>query len=1485
MLSALTISAQRITSFSENEEEFLKQLETYLKKGNKEEGKLTYEEFIEHWVAGYFTDTEKKELISTLNMLLDRKARSYPHFNYYLKSLLAFNNSMQSEESRREWQKAIEYMLDNRKVHITKTASLFNNTIYLLNENTIFKSRATSWKTDSYNFTFNFDGKTISVEFDTLDLSCFAKKDSLIIYQTKGIYYPITKQWKGLNGTVTWEKAGFPTDSVYATIQDYKINMKKSTYSADSVVFVNIAYSNEPMMGQIIDKAMSPTTARRVSYPRFNSYNKRLTIKDIYPNINYEGGFSMHGKKFLGSGTSNEDAYLTFYRKDTLVLTAASKDFVFKKDIIASQNTEIILKLESDSIYHPRLSFKFLIDSRELYMIRSGKGMSKIPFYNTYHKVDMDFEEIIWNVDSTKLVFKMLKGGESHAAVFESENYFSANRYYGIQGLDKHHPYITIAKFTKAFGYREFYAADYAKYLGMPPSQVRQQLMQMSYMGVLDYDVDDQFVKVRERLFYYLRALAGSVDYDVMAFISNPGSGRNANLSLLTKDITIYGVPSILLSDSQQVKVFPDKGKIILKKNRDFEFNGKVEAGLFDFFGKKFEFSYDDFQIDLANIDSLRIFVPVPRKRGGYVLMKVRTVIQDVTGNLLIDMPNNKSGSAHFPQFPVFNSEEYSYVYYDKKSIYSGVYNRKDFYFQINPYSIDSLNSYSTKSIKFDGNLTSAGIFPPFDEVMTVQPDLSLGFISHTPETGYAAYGTKGNYKNEIRLSNMGLRGEGELSYLTTTTICHDFIFFPDSTNAHASSFNVRKQVAAAEYPSVDATNVFVHWEPKNDEMVTYTEQNKMQLYDNEVSLTGKIVIEPQGMSGGGFMEFDKAEMQAELCQFKANTFNTDSADFKIYTSDQIGYALQTENVTANIDFSSRLGKFSLNNDETFIEFPPVQYLCSMDIFEWFIDKEEIDMSISWLDEKDKQWIPNADPYDLTDIEPVGSIFISTHPKQDSLRFVASLANYKIKDKLITAYNVRTIKVADASILPGDGIVYIEKKAIMRSLEDARIVANVDTKHHLLYNAEVNIFSRKSYNATADYDYVDILKEKQQIHFEVVTVSDTLTTYAKGNISDSVSFMLNPGFEFKGKVKLSANHQFIEFNGGTRMNYDCAKLKNYWVDFSADIDPLEVFIPISNKPLDIQGNKLKAGILLTKDSTHIFTSFLNKTIKYSDIEVIPAEGFMFYDHVSNEYMLGSKEKIDNPEVQGNLLTLNKEKCNINGEGNIDLGIYSGQIKINSAGFINHDLQTDTVELNLMMVLDFYFPSSVLEMMSTAMYNSFELEPADLSSDSYIKGLTELLGNEESAEVMKNLSLYGKYKKLPKALEKSLVLTEVNLVWDTQTRSYVSYGQIGIGNVGSKEINRYVDGKIEFVKSRSLNEFTLYLQLDFENWYYFEYKRNNLFVVSSDDVFNDALRNIKPENRRHKIDGEPPLNIVPASERKRTYFLRKYNMEEEIPDDY
>ena len=114
----------------------------------------------------------------------------------------------------------------------------------------------------------------------------------------------------------------------------------------------------------------------------------------------------------------------------------------------------------------------------------------------------------------------------------------------------------------------------------------------------------------------------------------------------------------------------------------------------------------------------------------------------------------------------------------DKRSIYKGVYNRDKFYFKLDPFNIDSLDNFRNEGLRFEGNFSSAGIFPTFKEILTLQKDYSLGFIRQTPPGGFDAYGGKAKYNNEIRLSNKGLRGGGELDFSSSHSIVPDLIFY-----------------------------------------------------------------------------------------------------------------------------------------------------------------------------------------------------------------------------------------------------------------------------------------------------------------------------------------------------------------------------------------------------------------------------------------------------------------------------------------------------------------------------------------------------------------------------------------------------------------------------------------------------------------------------------------------------------------------------------
>ena len=138
--------------------------------------------------------------------------------------------------------------------------------------------------------------------------------------------------------------------------------------------------------------------------------------------------------------------------------------------------------------------------------------------------------------------------------------------------------------------------------------QIQAMMFNLANMGFISYDLDNNKVYIKEKIYYFLLSRAGKVDYDVIQFNSVTKDENNATINLLNFDLKLNGVKTVYLSDSQNVYIYPKDEQLVVKKNRDFDFDGRIHAGLFDFYGKLFSFSYDKFKIDMPVSDSMCFF-------------------------------------------------------------------------------------------------------------------------------------------------------------------------------------------------------------------------------------------------------------------------------------------------------------------------------------------------------------------------------------------------------------------------------------------------------------------------------------------------------------------------------------------------------------------------------------------------------------------------------------------------------------------------------------------------------------------------------------------------------------------------------------------------------------------------------------------------------------------------------------------------------------
>ncbi|MCX6311659.1 MAG: hypothetical protein NT084_08480 [Bacteroidetes bacterium] len=1480
----LKIGAQVMPkSFDEDPVKFIAELRDFFESYEGKDGKEFIDKFNEkYWITNHVSQDVKDAMYKNCNQMVKKKFRPKPEYYSYLNTIMSIADKNVSGVTFLEWQTCFTSIGNGR---LNKPFSDFiEMSEHLFGENKFFKTASGEWSVIGGTWKFSCDSVS-SVRFTNVTLHGVAKNDSTNIFNTSGLYFPSSGMWVGQGGRVYWTRAGMKESEVFADLRKYSFSVKGFSIVADSVTFTNqIYFKDKPLQGKLSEKLIADAQMASASYPRFESYSSRYQIKSMYPNVDYEGGFTQVGAKFIGSGTKDNQAFFIFKRNGKNFLQVTSPSFSITKDKITSQNAAVKFSLDADSIVHPSIEFKYFIDSSRVVIYRPEEGASQAPFYDSFHKVNMYVEQMTWKTNEPTIILNTVIGSALGTASFPSSDYYRQYLYDRLQGMDMVHPLIKLRNFVRDAngGIRTFTAIDLARYWKVAVEQLRPTIMDLSNQGFLYFDPKTDMITYLDKCDTYIAARAGKKDYDNIEFDSKvvPGSA-NAKINLLNYDMTLFGVNEVALSDSQNVTVFPKSDMIILKKDRNFTFEGSIMAGRFDYYGKLFAFDYSTFKLSLNNVDSVRIWIDTDQRdpkdpKGSFVQMKVKSVIENLNGELKIDDPSNKSGtqSKKYPQYPIFISAKPSFVYYDKPGIQKGVYNRDKFYFKLDPFTIDSLDNFQNTALQFGGIFQSSGIFPEIRDTLRLMPDKSLGFVRQAPPGGYSLYGGKAKFTNEMRLSNKGLRGDGQIDYITSTSISKDFIFFPDSMNGVAQSFIIREQQVSGktEYPQVTGSTIYIHWMPKRDFMNATNRDSVFTVFKGLATAKGTLTLSPKNLLENGILHFLDADLDSRKMVLKHHIADADTADFSLKAIAASGLAFATNNVNAHVDFEKREGDFKANGKGSIVKFPVNQYICYMENFKWFMDKSAIELGGA---AKPK---PGMDKLDLE-----GPEFISVHPKQDSLRFRAPKAKFDYRNFIIYALEVKEINVADAQIVPDSGNITIQKNAFMETLTNAKINANTVTKYHHLFNCVVDIYSRHSYSASGDYAYVDELKKEQLIHFAKVAPDTSFQTYAEGTIADSSRFYLSPAFDFRGTVILAATNPYLVFDGATSLNHDCAIGKSK-LHFKGLINPSEIYIPVESSPVNDKGEPITSGLVSTvsADSVHIYGSFLSPKLGRTDVNVVTADGFLFFDKASREYRISNKEKLVERSLPGNFVSLSTKTCTVYGEGKMALGANLGKVYMNPIGNATHNTVNHSSYFDLVIGLDFFMSSKAMGVLVEDINASTSLAGTDPGRQTFQRSLNEMVGKDKADKLVSQLTLYGSYKKFPDELNYTFFFTDVKMNWNQKTKSYISDGKIGLGNVGKEQINKYITGTIMLERKRSGDVLTIYFELDNSKWYTFSYSNGVMLCYSSNEKFVTIIKEMKDDdksapddyNKERLGENKARYKFTAGSPNERSLMLKK-----------
>lgn len=1470
------VSAQKITQFTHGGEAFIEELTDMFKTAGRDEG----QEFIERQFAPIWVDApaytaEQQEMVyNTLDQLLKNKNKVYPDIHNYLRALIAFPKAGKTDLDFLNWQDVMKRIMEDKKMK-RYTPEFLESSAGLFEDKTFFRTETTRWVSSSKGYKFVFDSIP-RIEFAALSLKCYSRDDSSVVYETAGSYFPSTERWQGKKGKVTWQRAGFDPAKTYAEFGSYEIKVKGSTFKVDSVTFYNEFFS-KPLQGVLTEKILADKTVENATYPKFESYYKRLQIQNIVKGVDYDGGFTMAGTQLLGNGTIEEPALLTFHRESKKFLVASSLQFAIKPDRITSPHTDILFLIDKDSISHPDINLSFDKEKRQVVLLRSEEGISKAPFKNTYHNVDMYFEALYWNIDDPLMKMGALEGGQQRYGAFESNTYFKKKRYESMMGISFNHPLFELKQVAEAQKSDTFRAYDVAKFHRTSEEQWHQQLIDLNNKGFVAYDLNTRMVTMQPKLYWYIENNIGKRDYDVIQFSSEVKSGYNAQLSLLNYDLLLKGVENFQLSDSQQVRITPEKGEVVLKKNRDFTFGGRVFAGNFEFVGPEYSFSYEKFQLDLLKVDSCRIYVEDEAlgkdEYGKPIKRRLKNVLHDIAGYIKVDSPTNKGGyhSYAYPQFPIFTCTKMSYVYWDSPAIQKGQYERDGFYYQVQPFTIDSLDNFSKKDLKFNGTLVSGGIFPDMEEPLVLMDDFSLGFTRSTGSAGTTAYSGKAKVTANLKLDYSGLKGAGDFNYLTSTASSDEFTYLPDSMLGFTKTYANREQSGKVEIPKAQCDTTQLTFLAKMDQLDVRSLDKPINFFENEATLVGATHLRPTGMRGDGDMKFSGATLSSNDFSCVRRKILADTSSFQLAGLDESegnALAFKTDNVNANVDFDKRQGLFKSNDGETKIEFPTNQYICYMDQFTWFMDKAEMDLASSRTAKEDIQ-------IDTSD-EMKKSNFFSIAEGQDSLNFLSPRAKYDLRKSLLTCQKIQYIIAADSKITPDSGQVVIEKFANMRPLQRAQILSNFTTAYHRMFNAEVKIEGRKTYYGKGDYTYVDEEKKEQVIHLDDIKVDSIYRTVALGTIPVEQGFFLSPAYEYYGGFELVADNKNLTFDGGVKILHNCDNMARTYFKFRTELNPLEIYIPVDTILRNMDMEKLGVGLVVTGDSPlDVYPTFLSDKREGEDQGLVEATGYLYFDKATGRYLVGSKEKIKQPNLAGNLVVLNTATCDLTGDGQVDFNVDYGIMKMTNVGDMSYKNANKEVVAQTTTLVNFPMEESAMKRLAEQVEQWPNLTPVDIIKTKYEKSLVELMSQKESDKLISELALGGALKRVPDELQKTFCFADIKWMWNASDETFQSVGLIGIGSIDKKQLFRYVKGKIEIEKKHGQDVFRMYLELDANTWYYFEYKLGIMNVISSDKDFVTILTEVKDDKRRFDEGKNKYSYQVINNKKKRDDFVNRF----------
>ncbi len=1433
------------TSFSSDPNVFITEFTKYIKDAKKTELTKSVEAFATNWKTNKITPEQQKNIIKITNNMMYKQLPRDQYFELLVSNLDLYFKKKLNPNILKQWQDISKTLLDKNPKDYLAFMQTANT---LFTDNTLYKSGTTRWYASNSNFDISLVNNKICISFKSLDLICENAVDKIKILNCAGSYFSEKTNWVGTKGKINWERLGKPETEILAEFKTHKIDLSISTIIVDSVLLKYPKISATPILGRLIDKlteGSAPDLVKKSGFPAFAGYQPSIEIKGIVGDkAIYRGGFSMAGAAVNSQTFGGGMASINLLYKGKPLVELKSEAFKLDSGNVLSLHTDLKIKVDTGFITHPNCIINYNIKKKRLTVTKGSEGLMRMPFSDNYHSVEIDVERIIWGQDSAYIDFDNIS--KDKAAKVETNTFFKKITYETKQGALALNPLDKIFGYCRTFKLRSFHINDYAANFNQQKANLQQQFMDLSDDGFLYYNTVTDSVYVRDKLFNWVSSNLGGKDYDVIRLSSVIAAKPNVTYNIGTNELKVEGVRKFNYSDSQNVIAVPTNQLVIFQKNKNMHYAGLTRAGRIDFYSKDFNFNWRSFQIANTTMDSMVIFYPDLNTNA---LRKVESVLSNTYGRILIDKPNNKSGLRNYAEYPIFIAERGSEINYDRGNTHNHAYKRDEFKFEIDPFTIDSLDNFTIAGFGFGGTLVSDGIFPDIKSIATIQPDYSLGFV--TP-VKLPMYGGKGTGDLTINLSNRGFYGRGDLIYETSISKSPEYLLLPDATVGTSNSFYLPE---SAKYPLVNGSNVQTQWYPKQDKMFQTRMDSNFAIFKQKYAFDGKLTLAPADLRGQGKLLWPEAVFASNDMVFGKNKSKADVSSIKVYTVDPNKFAFESNNVKGDVDFDKREGKFLSNVVGSYTHFPYNNYSSNMSDYKWDMTKKTMDVKPGLA---------------MATMKPLFVGLPANTP--DSVKFECAFAKFDLVQNVLYMEKIPFIDVADSRVFPFAGKAIVREKAAMDRLDSSRIEANKLDKFHEIKNCHTTITGGNRLAADGFYRYIDKYKIEQPIRLDSIRIDKDRHLVGYGKIAENKFLKLDKKIVFKGLFEIISTAQPIRFIGYVKPLHTFTFINSTWMKYDFPVDPKNVIINTLN-PRDYDNHKLSVGLYFAKDSNHVYPWLYGMKKFYSDYELQSDTGILYYDDVKDAFFAGNEDKLLKKSLKGNFMQLNEKDKSVYTEGRYNFQIKAPKVICETAGTAVHSAKDSTYRFNLMMLLNFPIPKEVNDKITKFLTaEGAGKAPGSLKNIETKKAIAELISEPKIADkIQRSIDAAGI---LPPEGEfkNGFVFSNVNFGFNRIKRKFIGTGSITMPLFNGTIINKSYTATVAIEKKRSADKITIYLVADNGEYIFIEYAAGTMFIASNNAELNTAVTLASEKY----LDPEFTLRL--GSEKMKDKFLLKNDVE-------